>query len=155
MRGYRYVLTCYLFNTMLRGDLLTWLFINPMFVDIYERDILLIWRSRGYLLTWICVIWVIPVSQRKNRGCFHPCQQNRLNNKFKPGGGLTESMQSVALVGNWLVVSGYLLVPMVFYVEHGGLQADLKGMSGGCSPPPVKSKTNFVIAVGTVARFKW
>ena len=27
---------------------------------------------------------------------------------------------------------------MVFYVNHGGLQADLKGGSGGAAAPPVK-----------------
>ena len=41
----------------------------------------------------------------------------------------------------------YLLMRMVFYVNHGGLQADLKGGSGGAAAPPGNKSLNFVLAV--------
>ena len=44
----------------------------------------------------------------------------------------------------------YLLMRMVFYVNHGGLQADLKGGSGGAAAPPGKWINESFVSAGTV-----
>ena len=81
----------------------------------------------------------------------HPCQQTVWTKSLNRRGWLTESNQSVAHVGNWLVVLFLrhiicLLRRMVLYVDHRGLQADLKGGLGGRQPPHWNKKwTDFLL----------